>query len=763
MKISLTLISLFCAAAVWAEPESSSEPPIVEHYSQEVAQLREQLKEKYEEASLLAKEEAAENQYLSVLNDVRSLKREKAALEEKWRKAFADEASGGDESYALWDVGETTLSQLIMEYGASDFLYIIPQELSAMKLSLYSSIPLPRESWGEMMEMILAHNGVGVKKLNTWVKQLYILKLDPSAIEGIVSREEDLSLFDPYTRIFYVFSPKAEQLKSVQGFFERFSDPRQTTVQSMASKLVLVSTRETVEKLIGLYRAVWEQDRGKVVRLVNLTKIAPAEAEKVVKAIFGDPASKNRAPFFPGADDLAILTLPQGLVLAGEEAAVQRGERILTDLEQQLEDPGEKLVYWYSCKHSNPEDIAAVLTQVYDSLIGAQMEKKEGPPAAPSPPANISSQEPCPLPVFPCPSTVYNPVMPVSPAFVQPGVIDNMKLKSNFGNFVVDSKTASILMVVRREELSKIKTLLKKLDVPKRMVQIDVLLVEKRLTDQKQVGINLLNINSKLEVPHETGASFQTEQTKPNKGLLQFLFQRPYGKWWPGINLTYNFLLTQDDLRINANPSVLAINQTPATISIVEEMSINNGAIQLDTSTVTIEKSYTRAQYGTTIVMLPTILIPDLEEDPDRKSFVSLHTDVTFDTTQISLDDRPPVTRRHVINDVQIADGETVILGGLRRKCEEDRREKLPFLGDLPGIGKLFGSSKSTETNTEMFIFITPHIIHDPVDDLRQIRQDEYRKRPGDIPEFLERIDEAKEKERRGLFSNSIKMLFDRI
>jgi general secretion pathway protein D len=194
----------------------------------------------------------------------------------------------------------------------------------------------------------------------------------------------------------------------------------------------------------------------------------------------------------------------------------------------------------------------------------------------------------------------------------------------------------------------------------------------------------------------------------------------------------------------------------------VEEISINNGAVQADSSASTVEKSYTRAQYGTTIVMLPTIHLPDSDENPDCPGFVTLHTDVTFDTTPFGFDDRPPVTRRHITNDVQIADGETVILGGLRRKSEEDRREKIPFLGDLPGIGKLFGADKSTDTNTEMFVFITPHIIRDPIDDLRRLRQETYRKRPGEIPEFLARLDEAKEKERKSLFANSIKMLFDR-
>lgn len=759
----LFLLVLGCSPLFSDPPESES--PAAEDASHELARLKETIRCKFKEAADLANVEADEAAYFSILNEIRELKKNKEVLEERWRKAFLGDDGSGVENYALWDVGEITLSQLIMEYGASEFLYIIPQELSAMKLSIFSNIPVLRESWTEMIEMILAHNGVGVRKLNSLVKQLYILKLDLSAIEGIVSREEDLPLFDSHARIFYVLAPQAEQVKSVHGFFERFSDPKQTTVHSIASRVVLVSTRETVEKLIGLYKAVWQKDRGKVIRVVSLFKISPPEGEKVLKAVFNDGGGvtpKNRPSFYPGAEEeLSILCLPQGLVLIGNDEAVSRGERILADLEVQLEDPGEKVVFWYSCKHSNPEDIAAVLEQVHDSLIGATLERKAEPPP-PQPPLSVPPVEPNPAQVFPFPpGAVFNPVNPVNPAFVQPGVIDT-KPKSTFGNFIVDPKTASILMVVRREELGKIKSLLKKLDVPKRMVQIDVLLVEKRLTDRKQIGINLLNFGSTAKAPHETGLIFNTEEHGPDKGLLKFIFQRPPGKM-PGFDLNYSFLLAQDDLRINANPSILAINQTPASISIVDEISINNGAIQLDTTTgVTIEKSYTRAQYGTTIVMTPTIYLSDFEESSsDCPGYVFLQTDITFDTPEMTLNDRPPVRRRHVVNEVQIADGETVIIGGLKRRAEEDKREKIPFLGDIPGIGKLFGNTRSHDTNSEMFIFITPHIIRDPIEDLRRLRCEEYKARPGDLPEFLQRLDEAKAKERKRMFDNSLKMFFD--
>ncbi len=66
--------------------------------------------------------------------------------------------------------------------------------------------------------------------------------------------------------------------------------------------------------------------------------------------------------------------------------------------------------------------------------------------------------------------------------------------------------------------------------------------------------------------------------------------------------------------------------------------------------------------------------------------------------------------------------GNTIILGGLRRKAVMDNEEKVPFLGDIPGLGKLFGSMRLTSNNTEMFIFITPTIVTDPEEQLLKIR-----------------------------------------
>lgn len=713
-------------------------------YNESLRSLRGQLAEAFQRAEALSAKGAEEEVYQELLEKVKGLQKEILQLEEKWHRSSVQQ----EEEYALWDMGETTLSQLIMEYGAADFLYVIPPELSAMKISLFSNIPLPRESWNEMIDLILYHNGVGAKKINSYVKQLYILKLDPSAVEGIVDQEKDLDLFPPQARLFFVLSPPGDQLKAVQSFFERFSDAKQAMIQVVGSKVVLVASRQTLENLLGLYHAVWEKNTGKVVRLVALTKIAAAEAEKVLKATFSEGAAKGRPGFYPGGvEEIATLTLPQGIVLIGESDTVERGARILSELELQMEDPGENIVYWYVCKHSPPEEIAQILDRVYGSLIGASTPKEGAPPSLFPEPVN-SALERGPSP--------FQPALPAGAPFVQPGVVEKNR-KTTFGHFVADVKTNAILMVVRREELSKIKSLLKKLDVPKKMVQLDVLLVEKRLTDRKQVGFNILQIGQNSAEKKETALSFDTGERSLNKGIFSFLFSHPKGDA-PAMNMAYNFLLAQDDIRINANPSVLTVNQTPATVSIVEEISINNGAVRLEGGKGSgVEQSYTRAQYGITITLTPTIHFSEEEE----KGFVTLVTDLEFDTTQALMSDRPPVTRRHIENEVCIGDGETVILGGLRRKVEEEGREKIPFLGDIPGIGKLFGATKVTDTNTEMFIFITPRIIQDGIEDLRKIRQAQAERRAGDLPEFLRALHQAREGEKRKVFQDSLHLLFD--
>lgn len=727
--------------------------------NERLVSLRAQLKEMVAKAALLSTT-ASPEEYQALLETVRSLKQEIADVHENWRRSSIEEARKEEEGYALWDQEETTLAQLVMEYGSSDFLYIVPPELAAMKMSLHSMIPIPRDAWNDVLEIILSQNGIGAKPVNAYAKQLFVLKQDPSAVEAILCRREQLDLIENQRRIFYVFSPQPEQLKSTFQFFEKFSDPKQTFVYNVGGKVAIVSTKQEVEKLLNLHATVWQDPRGKVSRVVPVTKMNVKEMEKILHSFFGDAMGiTGRPPFSKNEQEgLTIYTPSHGtaLVLMGSKEVVDRAEKVVKETEQQLQDPAEMTVYLYNCKHSDPNDLAKILDKVYYSLLHAVPEGRESVDMTYS--ARGQGLQNTPDGYSPSPPLIAPP-----PQF-KPEITTKLEVEQPSDHFIPDPKTGNLLMVVRRDVLSRIRELLRRLDVPKRMVQIEVLLFEKKLNNQSNYGLNLLKLGNgsngaRFDGPNPPGPRGLNGSV--GKGVLAFLFSGDKSKNFPAFDFAYSFLMSQEDIQLNAAPSVITVNQTPATISILEELSLNNGAAPIDSNKGPIfEKSFTRVQYGITIIITPIIHMPDEEAEEGTPGFVTLQTNVTFDTTKQSLDDRPPVDKRHIENEVRVVDGQTIILGGLRRKATQDNENKIPFLGEIPILGKLFGSTQVMDHNTEMFFFITPKIITDPKEELIQLRKEELRKRAGDIPEFLCKVVQARECERQRLFSNSAKMLF---
>jgi general secretion pathway protein D len=738
--------------------QGDSDPTIdswIKDVNEQLVSFRSRLESCYEQAAKLSEEDAPDEDYAKLLEQISHFRSQIQRLEIKWRDVSLQESKKDEEGYGLWDQEETTLAQLVMEYGALDYLYVVPPEMSGLKLNMHSNIPIPRESWSDVLEIILAHSGIGVKKLNAYARQLYVLKQDPSTIQHVASSLEDLNWVADHSRLFYVFTPPIEQVKSSFQFFEKFADLKQTFVYQIGPKIAIVSSKEEIQKLVNLYQAVWQGSPGKTARVIPISKMPVKEMERILTAFFAEAIEKNRPPFAKSEQDgLSVFSLTQGnsLVLIGHEEVVERAENIVKETEEQLHDPAEMTIYLYQCRHSNPDDLAKVLDKVYASLLTSATEGQREAELT------YSSQGP----QFKTPDG-YAPVPPlvVSPPRLKSGSYSNIDLEVGNDHFISDPKTGALLMVVRRDVLVKIKDLLRKLDVPKKMVQIEVLLFEKRYQNQTSFGMNLLKLGSK-----KNGIQWVSDAAPSGPGVLRFLLNGSSSKHFPAYDLAYSFLMTQEDIQLNAAPSVITVNQTPAQISIVEEVSINNGAAPVDTNKgIAFEKSFTRTQYGITIILTPTVHLPDPDQEDEigeGKGFVTLQTNITFDTPKnnTNKDDRPTVDRRHIENEVRVVDGQTVILGGLRRKATQDSDEKIPFLGEIPGLGKLFGSTKLASSNTEMFFFITPTIVLDPEDELMQIRMEQLKKRPGDIPEFLERLVESRQKERKKFFRQSMQLFF---
>jgi len=770
----------------------------MEHFlfqiNQEIHDIQLSIQDLYSRVHQLYELGAQPEEYHSVLSQININRKYLSDLQHRWR----DLAIKGNqtEGYGLWHAPDTTLEQLIIDYGSQDYVYLIPPEVSSMKLGINSNLPIPRASWSQMLDLILAQNGVGIRTLNPYLKQLYLLNQDRSHVSHITNDKSELDLFPHEARVCFVLSPEPSEVRRTYAFLEKFINPVTTHLHLLGRDILVIGQVCALQDLLKMSEFISANRGKKEFRIIPLNKIRAEDMAQILESMFDQEKSvemisdgkkenigqKNSAE--PNGMKIVILENDaQALFISGSCEEVRKAEELIYNVEEQIGGARERVVYWYTVRNSDAAELADVLYRVYLLMVSSGASAEDGGPRGPGPNGNNPNLVPLLVPPpsqKEPPSTLYGEEgyyqeggYIVNPAPAEPGAFVETDPNDGRTNFIVDAKTGSIVMVVEADILPKMKDLLRRLDVPKKMVQIETLLFEKVLTRDNTMGLNLLKIGEHIASNHNlTGAAFNNicpghDHFLPqNKGVFEFFLSHKGKCGAPAFDLVYRFLLAQDDVQINSNPSVMTMNQTPATISINEDISINTGVFEVETAKgVTLKDAFTRAQYGITISVKPTIHLSgcDDEEMESEGDFVTLETDITFDTIHPgSHQSRPDVTRRHVTNQVAIPDGETVVIGGLRKKISHDSREAIPFLGELPGLGKLFGINCQKDHTTEMFIFITPRIVKDPKEQLRCMRQELLCIRPGDVPYFLECVEEAHQFEKTRLLEGSMALMFGR-
>lgn len=790
------------------------------HVNDELKISQTELHRLYSQVNDLFQQNAPPEAYRDLLAQINSVREHIVALENNWREVATQ--GGQVDAYALWHQPDTTLGQLVEDYGSQEFVYLVSPEVASIRISVNSNLPIPRGSWGEMLEIILNQSGVGFKQLNPFLRQLILLRDNRSNLALVTNKRQDLDLFPPTARVCFVLTPEPAEVRRIWQFLDKFVNANSTLLQMVGRDILIIGQVGEVQDLLKLYDFVAANKGDKEYKVFPVSRVNADEMARILAAIFdqgggegprlmvdlkdkgppGPAGGPMQNPRFrpPGAPPMggpsfgpepaeinglriiALSNIARALFLIGTREEIKKAEQIIRQVESQVGEARERVIYWYTAKNSDAEELAEVLQKIYWLMVrtgvGLEMHRGQFGPHGPHGPPGPDMQR---IQIQPVPSAgqIANEIIAkerdalpselyqtsyyqqgnyvVNPAPVEPKRQKLPVYNKDRDNFIVDPKTGSIAMVLEADILPKIKELIKKLDVPKRMVQIEALLFERRVSKENNFGLNLLRIGDCAN--NENFTCFDFTPT----GVLEFILSRTKSCSLPAYDLTYRFLMTQEDIQINASPSVVAINQTPATIAIVEEISINTGIYNVETAKgVTLERAFTRAQYGITIDITPTIHITDDDMDfIGESNYVTLETDITFDTVQPGRDrDRPDVIRRHITNEVRIPDGQTVILGGLRRKNTDDRNEAIPFIGELPGIGKLFSMRELKENETEMFIFLTPTIISDPLDDFERIKCAEMHRRPGDIPEFLCGLVAARELEKNRLMAGSMTMLF---
>jgi type IV pilus assembly protein PilQ len=164
------------------------------------------------------------------------------------------------------------------------------------------------------------------------------------------------------------------------------------------------------------------------------------------------------------------------------------------------------------------------------------------------------------------------------------------------------------------------------------------------------------------------------------------------------VNVTLNALITQGRAEILATPKLVALNNTEADLLVGETYPIVFNTSVLGGQNVQF------VDVGVKLRMIPTI-------GDDGVVTAELHPEYS-EIEGITSTGYPIITNRKIDSVLRVADGQTIVLGGLMMDTSTQTITKVPWLADIPILGKIFQNKETAHERDEIVFLITPHIIY---------------------------------------------------
>jgi general secretion pathway protein D len=174
------------------------------------------------------------------------------------------------------------------------------------------------------------------------------------------------------------------------------------------------------------------------------------------------------------------------------------------------------------------------------------------------------------------------------------------------------------------------------------------------------------------------------------------------------IDATLSALARSGNVRILSRPVIQAQNNQDARIAVGEQRPFVAVSRQFATDQPVRDDVVQYRDVATTLNITPTI-------NSDGYVNLAITQEVNNASNELQFG-APVITTRSAVTQLLARDGQTVVIGGLIDNQEERSRSGIPYLKDIPLIGWLFGALRKTTINSELFLFLTPHIVESDAD-----------------------------------------------
>lgn len=270
---------------------------------------------------------------------------------------------------------------------------------------------------------------------------------------------------------------------------------------------------------------------------------------------------------------------------------------------------------------------------------------------------------------------------------------------------VPDETTNSLLIRAQPADYQTIRQAVDVLDLRPLQVFIEVLIAEVRRTRSLNLGITA---NAT-----KTGDGNETSGSITSSSADDFLVRITRGGRI-SVDIALAALAARGDVHILSRPLILAENNLEARILVGSQRPFVQVFRTLPTDGAARDQVVQYRDVGTSLRLLPTI-------NPDGYVNLEVKQEVSSATNELQFG-APVISTREASTHLFVKDGETVVIGGLADRQVEQTRSGIPLLSSIPWIGGLFGATRNTDLQSELYLFLTPHIVTTD-DDAMQLRR----------------------------------------
>ncbi|MCD6586680.1 MAG: type II secretion system secretin GspD [Desulfobacteraceae bacterium] len=449
---------------------------------------------------------------------------------------------------------------------------------------------------------------------------------------------------------------------------------------SPTNMLIITDVYSNIKRLIRIIDAI---DVTGIGQSISVLPIEYADAEKMVRIIdsvfnaSAQPAKKRKKDVTLVSDERTNI-----IIVVASETGTERVRQLVAMLDKEMPRGSEKIHVYY-LENAKAEELASVLQEFPTKGSGAGAANK-GKKLAPI-------------------------------------VSENVKITA-------DKATNSLIIVAEKNDYEVLKDIIKKLDIRRSMMYIECLVME--INKDKS-----LNLGTEWQVGGEGsydkyngawGGGFSGGAMGGDPGYLSSALSAATGGAsvlppgfsvgvfgeaitvggvvFPTIAAVINAYKKDKDVHILSTPQILTTDNETAKITVGKNVPYLTKASSGDTN-------YSNYEYKDVGISLE--VTPQISKDRQIRLEIALEVTKLESTTNQF---QPTTLKRTVDTTVVVNDSNTVVIGGLIDEALSQTGYQVPCLGSIPGIGWLFRSVGKGKEETNLYIFLTPHVLEDSLE-----------------------------------------------